>query len=69
MVFQKKNVDIGDEEESSVVEKKKVDGDGKLVEVPTQTTIAYQIGDDVYDEKSLLLMIYNDLQKIKKGIL
>lgn len=50
-------------------EKKKEVIEASLVEVPTQTTIAFKMEDEsLLDEKGLLLKIYNDIQKIKKSI-
>jgi hypothetical protein len=68
MVFQKKNESNEEESNPSSVNKE-LEGDAELVEVPTQTTMAFKIKDDVFDERVLLLKIYNDIQKIKKGIL
>lgn len=43
--------------------------EAKLVEVPTQTTLAFQMEDEsLLDDKGLLLRIYNDIQIIKKSI-
>ena len=42
--------------------------EAKLVEVPTQTTIAFQIGDNILSPNELLLKIYNDLQQLKKAL-
>lgn len=52
------------------MEDQKVDiKEASLVEVPTQTTIAYKLEDEsVVDEKGLLIKIYNDVQKIKRSI-
>lgn len=45
----------------------KVEKEAELVEVPTQTTIAFKMEDDsLIDEKGLLLRIYRDIQKIKR---
>ena len=52
-----------------VEEKKKETVEESLVEVPTQTTIAFKLEDEtLVDEKGLLIKIYNDIQKIKKSI-
>ena len=41
----------------------------EMVEVPTQTTIAFKLEDDsLTDEKGLLVRIYNDIQQIKKSL-
>lgn len=51
-----------------MVEEKK-NKEAVLVEVPTQTTIAFKMEDEsLLDDKGLLLKIYNDIQLIKKGI-
>ena len=51
-----------------MVEEKKSD-EAVMVEVPTQTTIAFKLEDEsLVDEKGLLVKIYNDIQKIKKSI-
>ena len=43
--------------------------EAKLVEVPTQYAPAYQLEDGkVVDERELLLVIYQDLQKVKKSV-
>lgn len=48
-------------------EKKKVEA--VLVEVPTQTTMAFKMEDEsIVDERAILLKIYNDIQLIKKSI-
>ena len=40
-----------------------------LVEVPTQTTIAFKLEDGrVVDERALLLELYKDIQSIKKAV-
>ena len=43
--------------------------EASLVEVPTQTTIAFKLEDDsLVDEKGLLLKIYNDVKQIKDSL-
>ena len=49
-------------EEKKVIE-------ASLVEVPTQTTIAFKLEDEsLVDDKGMLLKIYNDIQLIKKSV-
>jgi len=50
-------------------EEKKGVSEATLIEVPTQTTIAFKLEDEsLVDEKGMLLKIYQDIQKIKKSI-
>ena len=50
-------------------EKKEEVIEASLVEVPTQTTIAFKLEDEsLVDDKALLLKIYNDIQKIKRSL-
>lgn len=50
-------------------EKKKEIVEASLVEVPTQTTIAFKMEDDsLLDEKGILLKMYNKICKIEKSI-
>lgn len=50
-------------------EKKKEVVEAQLVEVPTQTTIAFKLEDEsLTDEKGMLLKIYNILKKIEKSV-
>lgn len=56
----------------AVEEKKpevKAEVGAEVVEVPTQHTRLVRIGDKLYDELSLLALIYNDLQKVKKAVI
>ena len=40
-----------------------------LIEVPTQTAIAYKLDEEtIVDEKGILIRIYNDIQQIKKAL-
>ncbi len=50
-------------------EKKDEVAEVKLVEVPTQTTLAYQLPDGkVIAKEQLLAQMANDIEKIKKAI-
>ena len=49
---------------------KKKESEAELVEVTTQTTEAFKLEDgSVVTANMLLLQIYNDVQKLKKGLL
>ena len=53
-----------------MADKKEEKTEASLVEVPTQTTIAFKLEDEsIIDERGLLLRIYNDIQKIKKSLI
>lgn len=54
----------------AMVEKEKSEeSEAGLVEVPTQTAVAFRLTDGrVVDERTLLLEIYKDLQIVKKFI-
>jgi len=71
MVFQKKQINVEEKEEVviPVNNKKQNEGDCELVEVPTQTTIAFKLGEEVFDDRAMLLKIYNDLQDVKKAVM
>jgi len=48
----------------------KKDNEAELVEVPTATAIAFKLEDgNVVDMHEVLVKIYNDVQKLKKGLL
>ena len=44
------------------------DKEAKVVEIPTQTTLAIELDGKNFNEIELLVLIYNDLQKIKKTL-
>ena len=49
--------------------KENAETEAKLIEVPTQTAIAYQLDDKtIVDEKGMLIRIYNKLCNIEKAV-
>lgn len=52
-----------------MTEEKQNTDEAVLVEVPTQTGIAFKLADGtIIDDRGLLVKIYNDIQKIRKAI-
>ena len=51
-----------------VEEKNKSTEELKLVQIPTQTTNAFQIGDRIMNFEELLVEIYNKVSKLERTI-
>lgn len=43
--------------------------EASVVEYPTATARAIKLGENIYDTNDFLVVIYNDLQKLKKALL
>ena len=57
------------EEKTEKVDKKK-EVVAELVKVPSEYNLAFQLEDgSIIDSNELMIRIYNDIQKLKKGLL
>lgn len=68
-MFQKKAIkQIEEKVEIPTPIKKGEESYVELIEVPTQTTVAFKEGDEVFEEKTMLKKIYDKLCVIEKNI-